>query len=69
MIDKEAALEVKKHGLDAIKSLSQALSACENKCAPEDFVRIKRAVFSMGRIETELLAIVYVAYPELDDLV
>lgn len=69
MITKETAIDVQKYALDAIKSLSHALAACENRCSPDEFEHIKRAVgLSMGRIETELLGIIYGAYPELDDL-
>jgi hypothetical protein len=69
MIEKEVAIEVQKHALDAIRSLSDALSACENRCSPEEFEQIKRGVgLSMGRIETELLSVIYRAYPDLDDL-
>lgn len=69
MIEKNTAIEVQKHALDSIKSLSLALEACDSRCSPDEFERIRRAVgLSIGRIETELLAIVYKAYPELDDL-
>jgi hypothetical protein len=69
MIEKNAAIEIQRHALAAIKSLSEALSACDNQCSPEEFDKIKRGVgLSIGRIETELLGVIYSAYPELDDL-
>jgi hypothetical protein len=68
-MDKTVAMEVKRHGMDAIRSLSDALNACENRCSPEEYEQIKRGVgLSMGRIDTELLGVIYAAYPELDEL-
>ena len=68
-MDKEMAIEVQSHALNAIRSLSEALSVCENRCSPEEYQQIKRGVgLSMGRIETELLGVIYAAYPEIDDL-
>jgi hypothetical protein len=68
-MDKTVAMEIKRHGMDAIRSLSDALSVCDNRCSPEEYERIKRGVgLSIGRIDTELLGVVYAVYPELDDL-
>lgn len=68
-MEKTFAIEIQKHALDAIRALSEALSACENQCSPEEYERIKRGVgLSMGKIETELLGVLYAEYPELDDL-
>jgi hypothetical protein len=68
-MEKKTAIEVKQHALDAVRALSEALSSCEHRCSPEEYQQIKRGVgLSMGRIETELLAVIYAAYPELDDL-
>jgi hypothetical protein len=69
MMEKKVAIEIQQHALDAIRSLAQALSASENRCSSEEFQQIKRGVgLSMGRIETELLGVIYAVYPELDDL-
>jgi hypothetical protein len=68
-MEKRIAIEIQQHALDAIRALSEALSACENQCSPEEYQQIKRGVgLSMGRIGTELLGVIYAAYPELDDL-
>ena len=68
-MDKETAIEIQKNALSALRSLSDALSACENRCSAEEYQQIKRGVgLSMGRIETELLGVIYAAYPEIDDL-
>jgi hypothetical protein len=65
MIEKNAAIEVQRRALDSIKSLSLVLQACESRCSPDEFERIKRGVgLSIGRIETELLGVIYAAYPE-----
>jgi hypothetical protein len=68
-MEKKTATEIQQHALVAVRALSEALSACENRCSPEEYQQIKRGVgLSMGRIETELLGVIYAAYPELDDL-
>lgn len=68
-MEKKIAMGIQQHALEAIRALSEALSACENQCSAEEYQRIKRGVgLSMGRIETELLSVIYAAYPELDDL-
>jgi hypothetical protein len=68
-MDKETAIEIKKRRVNAIRLLYEALSACENRCSPEEFERIRRGVgLSIGIIDTELLVVVYQAYPEIDDL-
>ena len=68
-MEKKIAIEIQQHALDAIRALSEALSRCENRCSPEEYQQIKRGVgLSMGRIETELLGVIYAEYPELDDL-
>lgn len=68
-MEKIIAIEIQKHALTAIRALSQLLSACENQCSSEEYDRIKRGVgLSIGKIETDLLGVVYAAYPELDDL-
>lgn len=52
MIEKNAAIKIQRHALDAIKSLSAAPSASDNRCSPEEFQQIKRGVgLSIGRIE------------------
>lgn len=65
MIDKQCAQAVKDHALSAISQLSQALNASSGQCSQEEFELIRRGVgLSIGRIETDLLNIVYSAYPE-----
>lgn len=69
MVNKQTAIEIKERALNAVSELSQLLNAVEGHCSSEDYDRIKRGVgLSIGRIQTELLDIVYAAYPELDDL-
>ncbi len=68
-MEKKIAIEIQERALEAVRALSGALSACEDRCSPEEYQQIKRGVgLSMGRIETELLGVIYAAYPELDDL-
>ena len=69
MMNKPTAIEIKERSLSAVSELSQLLNAIKGRCSSEEYDRIKRGVgLSIGRIQTELLDIVYTAYPELDDL-
>jgi len=69
LMDRQLAVEVQQHALDAIRSLSDALDACKDRCSANEYEQLKRGVgLSMGRIETELLAVIYKAFPDLDDL-
>ena len=68
-MDKQVAIEVQRHALDAVKSLMEAFYACKDHCAPEEVQQIQRGVgLSIGRIETELLSVIYKKFPDLDDL-
>ena len=69
-MEQEVAVEIQRHALAAVRSLSDALEACKDRCSKEEYQEVKRGVgLSIGRIETELLAIIYKKFPELDDLV
>lgn len=69
MIDKECAIEMRELSLKAISELSQALNASLNRCSEYEYERIKKGVgLSIGAIQCELLDIIYIKYPELDDL-
>ncbi len=69
MIEKDSANKIKEHCLKAISELSCALIAVEGQCSPDDMERIRRGVgLSIGKIESDLLGIIYAQYPYLDDL-
>lgn len=69
MIEKQCAIEIRELALKAISELSQSLSVSRNRCSEEEYERIKKGVgLSIGKIQTDLLDIIYAAYPELDDL-
>ena len=68
-INREIAIQVQQHALAAVKSFSEALYACTDRCSAEEYDQIKRGVgLSIGRVETELLTIIYKQFPDLDDL-
>ena len=68
-MDKEIAIQVKEHGLKAVEELSKALFCCYEKCPPEEYQVVRKAVgLSIGRINLELLDFIYSLYPELDHL-
>lgn len=69
MIEKQCATEIREHALKAIAELTRALNVGQNRCSQEVYEQIKKGVgISIGHIQTELLDVIYVAYPDLDDL-
>ncbi|MDX6384800.1 MAG: hypothetical protein QOK48_2373 [Blastocatellia bacterium] len=68
-MNQQDATEMRDHGLRAIEQLSDILNIALEKCPPEQYEEVKRGVgLSIGRIQTELLDVIYGAYPELDHL-
>jgi hypothetical protein len=69
MVNKQDATEMRNHGLSAIEELSLLLNTALDRCSPEQYEQIKRGVgLSIGRIQLEVLDVIYAAYPELDHL-
>jgi hypothetical protein len=68
-MDKRDAIRMKEHGVKAIKELMDLLYLALDRCSPEECELIKRGVgLSIGRIDVDLLGIIYQQYPEIDDL-
>lgn len=68
-MDRDLAIDLKDHGLKAVVELTLALNCCYERCSPEEYAILKRAVgLSIGRINLELLDVVYTQYPDLDHL-
>ena len=60
---------MKEHALKAISEASLLLDVSKNKCSHEEFERIRLGVGGViGRIQSDLLDLVYAQYPDLDDL-
>ena len=69
MVNKQDATDMRNHGLSAIEELSRLLNIALDRCSPEQYEQIKRGVgLSIGRIQLEVLDVIYAAYPELDHL-
>ncbi len=69
MIDKQCATEICDLAREAISELSQILNVSRGRCSETDYEQIKRGVgLAIGQIQTELLDVIWEAYPELDDL-
>ena len=69
MMEKKTAIEIQKLSLEAVHTLMRALHLCESGCSDEDRRRIERGVgLAIGRIETDVLGLIYTTFPELDDL-
>jgi hypothetical protein len=69
MIEKQTAIKIREHALRAVEELHDALTSSLNDCSAEDFDMIRRGVgLSIGKIQMELLEIVYQQHPDLDHL-
>ena len=68
-MEKNIAIEIQKLALDAVHALTRALHICASGCSDEERRQIEKGVgLSIGKIESELLGVIYAKYPELDDL-
>ena len=68
-MNKQDAIEMNEHGVRAIRELTTLLDKALNRCSPEECELIKRGVgLSIGRIDVDLLGIIYQQYPEIDHL-
>lgn len=69
MMNKQVATEIQQDGLRAIEHLSLLLIKAKDRCSSEMYEQIRKGVgLSIGRIQTELLDVIYAEYPELDHL-
>ena len=69
-MDKQDAIVMRDHGVNAIRELMDLLYFALERCSPEECESIKQGVgLSIGRIdEMILLGTIYKQYPELDDV-
>lgn len=69
MIEKECAIEISELALKAVSELTQVLNISNNRCSKDEYELIRKGVgLSIGKIQTDILDVIYMAYPELDDL-
>ena len=69
-MNKESAIEIKKHALSAIENLNKILPIAQKQCSQDEYLAIKRRVgASVGEIQVALLDPIYEDFKELDDLV
>ena len=69
MIEKAMAQQIHRVSLSAIVELSTLLRDVRAACSDLEFEQIKRGIgLSIGTIQTELVDLLYVDHPELDDL-
>ena len=68
-LTKEDATIIRDHALKAIEELMALVYISKDKCSAEQHQQIERAVgLSIGQIQMDILEVLNVAYPELDDL-
>jgi hypothetical protein len=66
-MNKDDAIELRDHGLRAIEELTLLLNIAWERCSEDERERIRRGVgLSIGRIDVDLLAVIYAQYPEID---
>jgi len=69
MIEKKIAEEIRELALQATEALSKILISAQDRCPEEEYERMKKgAGLAIGKIETDILAVVYTNYPDLDQL-
>ena len=69
MMEKQCALDIRDHALKAITELTQLLNTSQGRCSQEEYERIKKGIgLSIGKIQIDVLDVVYAAHPELNDL-
>ena len=68
-MNKPCAISVKQYSLSAIIELSKIARLAREQCAPQESETLMRAAGNLiGLIETDILALIYREYPDLDDL-
>ena len=66
---KNDAIELRDHGLRAIEELTLLLNIAWERCSQDERERIKRGVgLSIGRIDVDLLSVIYEQFPDIDNL-
>ena len=66
---KDDAIELRDHGVRAIEELTALLNVAWERCSEDERQRIKRGVgLSIGRIDVDLLSIIYEQHPDIDHL-
>jgi hypothetical protein len=68
-MNKETAIVLNAHGVNAIREMHSALVASQNRCSEEEIALIKRSVGEIiAKIDTFLLDAIYAKFPDLDHL-
>jgi len=68
-VKKPCAISVKQHSLSAIVELSKIARDARAQCDRQESETLVRAAGKLiGLIETDILALIYREYPDLDDL-
>ena len=68
-MNKDDAIELRDHGLRAIEELTLLLNIAWERCSEDERQRIRRGVgLSIGRIDVDLLSVLYEQHPEIDHL-
>jgi hypothetical protein len=69
MMNKHDAAKMKESALKAIEELTGLLDVALESCSEDEYQQIRKGVgLSIGRIQTELLDVIYAIHPELDHL-
>ena len=69
-MEKQLALDIQRHGLNAIVELTRALDTAFGRCSEEEYNAVKRGVGScIGQVQMEVLEILYLQHPDIDPLI
>jgi hypothetical protein len=67
--DRRPAKALRSRSLKAVAPLARILPAARDRCASQEFERIRKAVgLAIGQVQTEIMAPIASRFPELDDL-
>jgi hypothetical protein len=66
-MDKDCAIEIRKHLLKAQSDLGLAAYSCVGRCSPEDLHQVQAgAGYAAGKIDILLFEKIYRFFPEMD---
>ena len=67
MNDRQSAEELRDKALRAVEQLSETLVLARDRCSEAEYERIKKGLgFAIGKVQTEVLEVIYLQYPELN---
>ena len=68
-MEKQCAIEIRELALRAVSELSDVLEVSRSTCSEEEYERLRTGVgLAIGAIQSHVLNVISVEFPDLDDL-